>query len=61
LLGKSVIFDGAKRDRDPYSGDLAVSAKTAYLSHNISIAAKNVIADLADHQRADGWIPPASM
>ena len=55
LLGKLVIFDGAKRDRDPYSGDLTVSAKTAYLSHNVSIAARNVLADLAEHQRADGW------
>ncbi|KAI9739455.1 MAG: hypothetical protein M1818_005143 [Claussenomyces sp. TS43310] len=61
LLGKLVLMDGAKRDREPYVGDLAVSARTAYLSHDISIAARNVLADLADHQRADGWIPPASM
>lgn len=61
LIGKLVIHDGAKRDRDPYVGDLAVSARTSYLSHNIPEAARNVLADLADHQRADGWIPPASM
>jgi hypothetical protein len=61
LLGKLVIHDGAKRDRDPYVGDLAVSARTSYLSHNVPQAARNVLADLADHQRADGWIPPASM
>ncbi|KAH8650632.1 alpha-L-rhamnosidase A [Tricladium varicosporioides] len=61
LIGKTVLHDGAKRDRDPYVGDLAVSAKTAYLTHNIPQAARNVLADLADHQRADGWIPPASI
>lgn len=61
LDGKVVLHDGAKRDRDPYVGDLAVSALTAYLSHNIPAAARNVLADLADHQREDGWIPPASI
>lgn len=61
LIGKLVIFDGAKRDRDPYVGDLAVSARTLYLTHDVTEAAVNVIADLADHQRSDGWIPPASI
>jgi hypothetical protein len=61
LIGKLVIFDGAKRDRDPYVGDLAVSARTAYLTHDVAVAAANVLADLADHQRSDGWIPPASI
>lgn len=61
LIGKTVIFDGAKRDRDPYVGDLAVSARTIYLTHDASEAVRNILADLADHQRADGWIPPASM
>lgn len=61
LLGKLVIMDGAKRDRDPYVGDLAVSARTSYLSHNLPQASRDILADLADHQRADGWIPPASM
>ncbi|OCL12493.1 glycoside hydrolase family 78 protein, partial [Glonium stellatum] len=63
ILGKQVIFDGAKRDRDPYVGDVAVSGRTIYLTHtSASIAARNVLADLADHQRSsDGWIPPASI
>lgn len=61
LLGKEVLHDGAKRDRDPYVGDLAISGLTAYLSHNNGAAARNVLADLADHQREDGWIPPASI
>jgi hypothetical protein len=61
LEGKLVLHDGAKRDRDPYVGDIAVAGRTAYLTHDISEAASNVLADLADHQRADGFLPPASI
>ncbi|KAB5570178.1 alpha-L-rhamnosidase A [Coniochaeta sp. 2T2.1] len=61
LLDKLVLHDGAKRDRDPYVGDVAVSGLTSYLSHDTPEAARNVLADLADHQRDDGWIPPASI
>lgn len=61
LLDKEVLHDGAKRDRDPYVGDFAVSALTLYLSHDNAAAVRNVLADLADHQRDDGWIPPASI
>ncbi|KAJ5125473.1 hypothetical protein N7526_007650 [Penicillium atrosanguineum] len=61
LQGKQVLFDGAKRDRDPYVGDLAVAALTSYLSHNFPESTRNILADLAEHQRADGWIPPASI
>ncbi|PBP21174.1 alpha-L-rhamnosidase [Diplocarpon rosae] len=61
LLGKLVLHDGAKRDRDPYIGDLAVASRTSYLSHDLALATRNVLADIADHQRADGWLPPASI
>lgn len=61
MLGKEVLHDGAKRDRDPYVGDLAVSALTLFLSHDNPDPARNVLSDLAVHQRADGWIPPASI
>lgn len=61
LVDKVVLHDGAKRDRDPYVGDLAVSAMTLYVSHGDPAPARNVLADLADHQREDGWIPPASI
>src|SRR5207247_7664722 len=61
LDGKLVLHDGAKRDRDPYVGDVAVSGRTAYLTPDVGIAARNVLAALAEHQRADGWIPPASI
>ncbi|KAK1597204.1 glycoside hydrolase family 78 protein [Colletotrichum navitas] len=64
LEGKIVIHDAPKRDRDPYVGDLAVAALTGYVSHGkgtVSEASGNVLADLAVHQRGDGWIPPASI
>jgi hypothetical protein len=61
LDGKLVLQDGAKRDRDPYVGDIAVSGRTDYLTHDVGAAAEDVLADLANHQRADGWIPPASI
>lgn len=63
LDNKLVLHDGAKRDRDPYIGDVAVSGRTAYLSHGnlTSTAARNVLADLADNQRQDGYIPSASV
>lgn len=61
IVGKLVLYDGAKRDRDPYVGDLAVASRTSYLSHDVALATRNVLADLAIHQRSDGWIPPASM
>jgi hypothetical protein len=62
LDGKLVLQDGAKRDRDPYVGDIAVSGRTAYLTHlQTAKAARNVLADLGNHQRHDGWIPPASI
>ncbi|UKZ97108.1 uncharacterized protein TrAFT101_011876 [Trichoderma asperellum] len=61
LEGKQVLFDGAKRDRDPYVGDLAVSSLTSYLSHDFAESSRNVLEDLAQHQRSDGWIPPASI
>lgn len=61
LEGRQVLFDGAKRDRDPYVGDLAVASLTSYLSHDFAESSRNVLEDLAWHQRSDGWIPPASM
>lgn len=61
LVGKLVLHDGAKRDRDPYMGDLAVASLTSYLTHHVPEASSNVMEDLAQHQRSDGWIPPASI
>lgn len=61
LDGKLVLFDGAKRDRDPYDGDIAVSGVTDYLTHDVGAAPRDVLADLADHQRSDGWIIPGPL
>ena len=48
-------------DRDPYIGDIAVTSLVDLVSHADVEGARNVILDLALHQRADGWIPPASV
>ncbi len=42
LLGKLIIHDAPKRDRDPYVGDLAVAALTSYLTHDVQEATRNV-------------------
>jgi hypothetical protein len=61
LQGKVVLHDGAKRDRDPYIGDVAVSGLVDLVSHADRAPIVNVLDDLAKHQRVDGWIPPASI
>lgn len=61
LSGKTVVFDGAKRDRDPYGGDVGVESLVDLVSHANGQGAINVLLDLAAHQRSDGWIPPASI
>lgn len=61
LAGQTVIFDGAKRDRDPYGGDVAISSLVDLITHVDGHGTMNVLADLALHQRSDGWIPPASI
>lgn len=61
LDGKWVLHDGAKRDRDPYVGDLAIASVTSYLSHDFPESSFNVLEDLIMNQREDGWVPPASM
>ncbi|PHH66618.1 hypothetical protein CDD81_6455 [Ophiocordyceps australis] len=61
LEGEIALMDGAKRDREPYAGDLAIAALTMYIAHNESEAARNVLENLARHQREDGWIPPAAI
>ena len=61
LDGKWLLHDGAKGDRDPYVGDLAIAFITSYLSHDFPESSFNVLEDLIIHQREDGWVPPASM
>lgn len=61
LANKTVLFDGAKRDRDPYAGDVAVQSLVDFVSHAAGVGSRNVLEDLALHQRSDGWIPPASI
>jgi len=59
LQGRPVLLDGAKRDRAPWAGDLAVQAPTEFVSHADPAPVANVLIDLAAHQRADGYLPPS--
>lgn len=54
------ILDGAKRDREVWVGDLALQARIEYLTHSRPEAVHASLADLADHQHPNGYIPPSS-
>jgi hypothetical protein len=55
-----VIYDGAKRDRLVWQGDLAVQNPVAYLSTWNLKAAENSLSHLAGQQLEDGFVPGSS-
>lgn len=55
-----VIYDGAKRDRLVWQGDLAVQNPVAYLSTGNVKAAENSLTHLAGQQLEDGFVPGSS-
>ena len=59
LQGRLVVLDGAKRDRCPYIGDLAVSARTELLRSGSGVSVRNVLVGLARLHRPDGYIAPS--
>lgn len=54
------VFDGSKRDRAVWIGDLAVAARMEYVTHNRPAGIRDSLAAMADRQRPDGTIPPSS-
>lgn len=60
LDGKIVFMDGAKRDRCPFIGDLAVIERTQFVSHGDPAPAVNLIRALGQMQHGDGFIPSSS-
>jgi hypothetical protein len=58
---KEVIFDGAKRDRVVWQGDLAVQAPVTYLSTDDTDAVDNSLSSLAAQQLPDGYMPAESL
>jgi hypothetical protein len=58
--GKEVIFDGAKRDRIVWQGDLAVQVPVTYLSTGDTEAVDNSLSSLAAQQLPDGFVPAES-
>ncbi|MFF4240249.1 alpha-L-rhamnosidase C-terminal domain-containing protein [Actinomadura geliboluensis] len=57
----SVIYDGGKRDRIVWQGDLAVQAPVAYVSTYDMGAVDNSLSSLAAQQLPDGYVPAASL
>ncbi|MBB4661907.1 alpha-L-rhamnosidase C-terminal domain-containing protein [Conexibacter arvalis] len=55
-----VIYDGAKRDRLVWQGDLAVQNPVAYVSTWNVRAAENSLTHLAGQQLEDGFVPGSS-
>jgi hypothetical protein len=54
---QEVIFDGGKRDRDTWQGDLSVEAPVTYLSTGDTGAVDNSLSSLAAQQLPDGYVP----
>jgi hypothetical protein len=54
---QEVIFDGGKRDRDTWQGDLGVEAPVTYLSTDDTGAVNNSLSSLAAQQLPDGYVP----
>ena len=59
--GQEVIFDGAKRDRIVWQGDLAVQAPVTYLRTDDVRAVDNSLSSLASQQLPDGYMPAESL
>lgn len=58
--GQPLIYDGAKRDRDIWVGDLVVEGRIEYLTHNQSAGVRTSLKRMADRQHENGLIPPSS-
>ncbi len=58
---KEVIYDGGKRDRIVWQGDLAVEGPVTYLSTGDKNAVENSLASLASQQLPDGFMPAESL
>ena len=57
---RDVIYDGGKRDRIVWQGDLAVQGPTTYVSTHDVGAVENSLTSLASQQLPDGYMPAES-
>lgn len=56
-VGTEVLADGAKRDRTVWPGDMGISTATAYVSTDDTLATKNALTTLYQHQQSTGELP----
>jgi hypothetical protein len=54
--GNVVLCDGAKRDRTVWAGDMSISVPTGYAALNDTLAAKNALVTLFNHEHSDGHL-----
>ena len=63
--GRSILADGAKRDRTVWAGDLPVEMATAFVSTGDTESARNALTALFDHQQPSGMFgysgPPLNL
>ena len=57
--GRSILVDGAKRDRAVWSGDIGVSQLTALVSTYDTESSLNTLNAIYQHQNPDGLLPMA--
>src|SRR5579872_5567736 len=55
--GNEVLSDGAKRDRTIWPGDMGISAATGYVALDDTVAVRNSLQTLYNHQKSTGELP----
>lgn len=55
--GRTILVDGAKRDRSVWPGDLGVAVLTALVSNDDTESSRNALNALYQNQLADGMLP----
>jgi hypothetical protein len=55
--GRSILADGAKRDRTVWPGDMGVSQITAFVTTGDEVSSRNALDVLYMHQNSDGGLP----
>lgn len=58
-VGRTILVDGAKRDRTVWPGDLGIQIPAAYAAFNDTESARNALTTIYQHQRPTGELPYA--
>jgi len=58
-VGRTILVDGAKRDRTVWPGDLGIQIPAAYAAFDDTESARNALTTIYQHQKATGELPYA--